>query len=140
MSEPSAPVFFIDRALGGKIVARVLRDAGYQVETHDAHFAQATLDDDWLPVVGRNGWVVLTADQRIAYRAIESAAVRASGAPLFVLVSGHLKGIEIGQVFLAAVDKILVLLHEEPRPFIAKVYRDGRVQVWKTVTDLGGAG
>jgi hypothetical protein len=48
--------FFIDRSLGGKLIATALRDAGANVEVHDSHFKPDTPDVDWLTEVGKRGW------------------------------------------------------------------------------------
>jgi hypothetical protein len=54
--------------LGGKRIAEVLRNAGISVEIHDGHFDKGAQDVDWLPDVGRRGWIVLTKDARIGKR------------------------------------------------------------------------
>jgi hypothetical protein len=59
---PSPPIFFIDRDLGQRLVAQALREAGAQVEIHQAHFAPDSPDIEWLPEVSQRGWVVLTKD------------------------------------------------------------------------------
>jgi predicted nuclease of predicted toxin-antitoxin system len=53
--------------------------------------------------VGTNGWVVLTKDQKLRYRPLEIAALRASKARVFVLTAGNLRGAEIAAVFVRAV-------------------------------------
>jgi len=55
-------------------------------------------DRVWLRTVGERGWVVLTKDQRLRYRPLEIAALRASKARVFVLIAGNLRGIEIAAV------------------------------------------
>ena len=57
-------------------------------------------------VRSENGWVVLTKDQRLRYRPLEIAALRASKARVFVLTAGNLRGIEIASVILAALRRI----------------------------------
>ena len=42
-----------------------LRAAGAQVEIHDDNFPQGALDVEWLPEVGRRGWVLLPKDREI---------------------------------------------------------------------------
>ena len=68
--------FFIDRCLGKKYIAQVLIDSGIAVEIHDDHFSQNVEDVDWLPEVGKRGWVVLTKD---ANRAQKPARENGSG-------------------------------------------------------------
>jgi len=45
------------------------------VETHDDHFPQGALDREWLPEVGERGWVPITKDREIRYRAAEREAL-----------------------------------------------------------------
>jgi hypothetical protein len=72
-------------------VAEALRAAGCTVEIHDRHFAQDAKDAEWLPEVGRRGWVVLTKDRHIRTRqseliklafAVPMRLVRAANDPL----------------------------------------------------------
>ena len=63
-------------------------DEGLAVEIHDEHFPRDEDDSVWLSAVGERGWVVLTKDQRLRYRPLEIAALRSSGARVFILVAG----------------------------------------------------
>jgi hypothetical protein len=59
--DPPEPItFFVDRSLS-KLVGEMLREAGVPVELHDDHFRQDARDEEWIPVVGARGWVVLRA-------------------------------------------------------------------------------
>ena len=85
---PDETVFFIDRSLGIDPIGTELVKAGLVVEIHDDHFARDEEDRVWLRAVGERGWVVLTKDQRLRYRPLEIAALRASKARVFVLTAG----------------------------------------------------
>jgi hypothetical protein len=74
-SLPEPLVFFVDRSLGRHIIPNALRDAGALVELHDDHFSQDAKDQVWLAEVGKRGWVVLTKDKRLRYRALETNAL-----------------------------------------------------------------
>ena len=63
--QPDPLTFFLDRNLGKHIIADILREAGARVAVHDDHFPTDAKDNEWLPAVGKNGWVVLTKDKRI---------------------------------------------------------------------------
>lgn len=80
-------------------------------------------------MVGERGWVVLTKDQRLRYRPLEIAALRASKARVFVLTAGNLRGIEIAAVFLAALQRIFKILHSVAGPFVARVSQSGDVKI-----------
>ncbi len=45
------------------------------------------MDEDWLPVVGANGWVVLMRDKRIRYRRPERERLMQYGAKAFCLTA-----------------------------------------------------
>lgn len=129
-------VFFIDRSLGGHLVADALREAGTRVEVHDDHFSPDCLDEDWLVEVGRRGWVVLTKDARIAYRRSECRAVLAAKVRMFVLVGGQLSGPDMAAAFTQARGRMQRFASAHDPPFIAKVYRDGTVKGWRAGDDL----
>jgi len=126
---PDETVFFIDRSLGIDPVRTELTRAGFVVEIHDDHFARDEEDRIWLRTVGERGWVVLTKDQRLRYRPLEIAALRASKARVFVLTAGNLRGVEIATVFMAALPRIYKVLHTLPGPFVARVSRSGHVAI-----------
>ncbi len=126
---PDETVIFIDRSLGIEPIRTELVNAGLVVETHDDHFARDEEDRVWLRTVGERGWVVLTKDQRLRYRPLEIAALRASKARVFVLTAGNLRGAEIAAVFLIALPRIFKVLHSVPGPFVARVSHSGRVTV-----------
>ena len=115
--------------MGRKIFPGLLQEAGLRVELHDDHFAQNTLDPEWLPVVGAKRWVVLTADGRIRYRGLETEALMGAGVRCFVLVGLAAGHSQLAKNFLLALPKIDKLLTEHHGPFIAKVYRDGVVEM-----------
>ena len=120
-------VFFIDRSVGRKI-AGPLRDAEFTVELHDDHFAQDAPDEEWLTEVGHRRWFVITRDERIRYRYLEATAAYEARVGLFVLVSKNLTGLQTAEAIIKARNHIRRFISSHRRPFIAKVYRDGRVQ------------
>ena len=104
---------------------------GLAVEVHDDHFARDEEDRVWLQAAGERGWVILTKDQRIRYRPLELGALRTSGARVFVLTAGNVRGIEIAGVFLAALPKMIRLLRSHAGPFVARVSGSGKVSIAK---------
>ncbi|MCY7278841.1 MAG: hypothetical protein LH702_35170 [Phormidesmis sp. CAN_BIN44] len=78
MSQPQSITFFIDRCLRSKRIVETLRSVGITVEVHDDHFDKGALDVEWLPEVGKKGWVVLTKDANIGKRSLEKIAVARS--------------------------------------------------------------
>ena len=131
MSDGSEPVFFLDRNLGRKTVPTVLRNAGFVVEVMDDHFAPDTPDEVWLEQTGKRGWFVVTLDEKIRYRRGEQRAVRRFRVGLFLLVRWKgSTGVALAEALISAKKAMLRLAASERRPFIAKVYADGRVKLW----------
>lgn len=130
------PIFFIDRCLGGKKVPEALRSAGVRVEFHDDHFTKEALDTEWLPEVGKRGWIVSTKDTHIGKRTIEKIAVARAGIKMFVLASKNLSGADMADAFKQAIKAMQNFVKDNQAPFIAKVYRDGRVESWKDHQEL----
>ena len=132
LSPPEQLVFFVDRSLGRKIIPGALRQAGEDVRIHDDLFPQNTKDSNWLPEVGQHGWVVLTKDKHIRYRAIEINALLTAKVRAFVLTAGgDLSGLEIGAIFIKALPVIKKLCAEVKPPFIAHVSRGSNVKLIK---------
>ncbi len=123
MSQPQSITFFIDRCLGSKRIVETLRSAGITVEAHDDHFDKGALDVEWLPEVGKKGWVVLTKDANIGKRSLEKIA--------FTLVSQNLSGADMIAIFQKAIVPMQEFVRQHPAPFIAKIYRDGSIDMWK---------
>ncbi len=55
---------FFDRSLARRI-PDALALLGLSVIKHDDHFAPDATDEEWLDVVGRQGWVAVTRDERL---------------------------------------------------------------------------
>jgi len=116
--------------LGRRIIPEALRGAGEEVRVHDEHFPQDAQDQVWLAEAGRNGWIVLTKDKLIRYRAAEIQALRAAKVRAFVLSArGDLSGTEVSQIFLKALPAIKRLCERIAPPFIALVDRDSGVRL-----------
>jgi hypothetical protein len=133
-------VFFTDRDLGLQFPA-ILRDAGLQVERHADYFAPDSADETWLSHTSSRGWVAITHDKRIRYKANELAAVVRHRVSLLVVV-GNAPYAELARSFVAMVPGILRFIAEHRPPYIAKVHRPspaelarnanarGRVELW----------
>jgi predicted nuclease of predicted toxin-antitoxin system len=136
MIELESTTFFIDRCLGNKLIVETLRAAGVSVEIHDDHFGKNTQDIDWIPEIGRRGWIVLTKDARIGKNQIERLAVANARVRMFVLVSQNLSGADMANIFVTAIPTMEKFIAHNLAPFIAKIDRDGKVKAWKKDLDL----
>jgi predicted nuclease of predicted toxin-antitoxin system len=135
VTSSDSPTFFIDWCLG-KTVAQALIDAGVPVEHHGDHFSQDTFDTEWLPVVSDRDWVVLTKDQAIGKNELELKAIARAGAKVFILVSGNLTRQQMADIFVSGIAKVERMTRGNQAPFIAKIYKDGRVVIWQNRTKL----
>jgi hypothetical protein len=126
------PRFFADRSLGAVVVPRLLRDAGFDVETMRERYgerrAQQITDVEWLADVGEAGLVVLMKDKRIRTRPAEQAAVTAHAVRCFCIARGDLTGPEMAEAFVRAREAILRACAEQG-PFIRQVSRAGLTRV-----------
>jgi hypothetical protein len=136
MIQPQSITFFIDRCLGKKSIPDILRAAGISVEIHDNHFDKGALDVDWLPQVGEQGWIVLTKDDKISKNQLERIAVARAQIKMFVLASQRLPGKDMAAIFLKAIVPMQEFVRKYPAPFIAKIYRDGKIYLWKDSKEL----
>lgn len=127
----TAIVLFLDYNFGGKIVSRALTVANIAHEIHITHFEMNAPDVEWLPEVGRRGWIVITKDKKISRNLLEVEALRNAGVGAFILSSDNLTGAEIAAALVAAFPRIESFVRANEKPFIAKFYKDGRVIEWK---------
>lgn len=123
---PSVPLF-LDRALDFDSLYNALTQSGATVFRHRDHFADDAPDPVWLPIVGHQGWVVLTKDKAMQHSEIEKAAIRNARVSVFILVRSDLSGQEVSSIFVKALPAMLKLVQRYSPPFIARIYRDASV-------------
>ena len=131
----SSLTYFLDRALG-KSVGIALQAIGKKVEFHNDHFAPDSPDTEWLPIVSQRGWIVLTKDENIGRNILEVQAIADNKARVFILISGNLSTQGMINIFVDAIEKTEKIVQENSAPFIAKVYKDSRVTIWKNANTL----
>lgn len=118
------------------MVPNALRACGVNVELKTDHFPQDTADIDWLPEVGRKGWVILSKDKNLRHNHIELVALLRSGAASFILTSGNFTGEEMAEAFVQALPQIRRILNKLQPPFVATVSKLGGVRVLYTFEGL----
>ncbi|MEV0801422.1 hypothetical protein AB0I34_27260 [Kribbella sp. NPDC050281] len=107
MSSARPPEFFFDRSLG-KASANRLRDHGWTVHLIAEFYpddAADIADEEWIAEGCSRGWVLLTKDKKIRYRARELEALDRGN--LFCLASGNLTLDQMAQRFVDAEAAIL---------------------------------
>lgn len=125
---PPRPTLFLDRNLGKNIVAKHLRSAGISVEVHDDHLPLDAPDEQWIELVGRNGWVAVTKDEHLRYRASEYYSIQEHSAGVIVIRMRDATGPAIGEMLTKAIDRIARFAIETQPPFLAKIYANGTLR------------
>jgi PIN like domain len=101
-SEPPSPEYFLERSLG-KLTAEGLRAQGWIVHTIYEHFdddGEDITDEQWIEFGVLRGWVCLTKDKHIRYRASEIGAL--TDGHIFCLADGNLQVAEMVDRFTLA--------------------------------------
>lgn len=132
---PEAPVFFIDRDTGGRLLAVALRAAGYRVELHDKHFAQDTPDPFWIRRVAERPWVILTCDRNIARKEPERSLFSAAPTHTFILYAlAHVQREQRVPLVLAVLPKLSALVASGAAHGIYRVHTDGKIEHLANIT------
>lgn len=127
MSSDRQPEFFFDRSLG-KLSAHRLREEGHVIHLIAEYYpddAQGIADADWIAEGCARGWVLLTKDRRIRYRAGELAAL--NDGFLFCLSDGNANLDTFSATWIAAMPAIGRVVHQV-RPGFWHVYADGSIK------------
>jgi hypothetical protein len=104
-----------------------LTKLGVRFERHLAHFNRGIPDETWLPRVGSEGWILLTADKRIRYNFLEKQALKEHAIREFVLTSGNMSGQDMAAALELALPKMRRLCRKLKPPFVASITRLGEV-------------
>jgi len=102
------------------------------VEPHSKWFRHNTPDEVWLLEVGEKKWIVLMRDLRIGKRIIELNALLVGGVKAFALVSGEMSDAQNAAIIVRALPKVFDMVEANDFPFIAKIQKNGSVELWKT--------
>ena len=128
MSSAPDPVFFLDRTLDTALVRVALDPQPDQFLRHADLFEADAPDADWLPAVTARGGFVLSQERRLHYNPLELRVLLGSGAGTFIFVAKGLTGAGLAECVVRALPALRRFVRRHPRPFVAKVYVDGRVQ------------
>jgi hypothetical protein len=104
----SDTVFFTDQCLAGQAISKAVADASScRAEIFADHFPLDTKDVDWLPEIGRRGWVLLTKDWRIQQRPLEREAMINANVRAFVIRETNLSSKAIITLIKLTMPKVL---------------------------------
>lgn len=117
--------FFLDHQIGRYVVAKMLCAAGARVEVHLGHFPGNTPDHEWIPEVGRRGWVLITKDQNIRRNPIERAAYTAAKLRGFIVTGKDMNGNELGDLLVRCLDGMVRRTARRKGPLLFTISRGG---------------
>jgi hypothetical protein len=86
-------------------------------------------DETWLPEVGKNRWILLTADKRIRYSFLEKRALQRNHVREFVFASGNLSGDDMAAALERALPKMQRFCRRYSAPFVAAITQAGEVHL-----------
>jgi hypothetical protein len=102
---------------------------GVRCEQHLTHFGRGVPDETWLPLVGKNGWVLLTTDKQLRYNFLERRALQKNAVREFVFASGNMSGQEMAAALTLAIPKMRKFCRRFAPPFVAAITRKGEVHL-----------
>lgn len=108
-------------------MGRALTEAGIAFVAHHDRFAHDAPDSDWLSAAADQGWLVVTRDQRIRYRANELAAMQRAQLHVFVFTQGGLTGAETGDILVRCHAAMLRQAEQVCPPAFFSLTRSGEV-------------
>ena len=118
------PLLFIDRCAWSNRLGDALQEAGIKFIPHHEHFEPACPDVDWLPVVGKNGWVVVTRDKNIRRKPNELQAFKENKVLAIVLSSGsssQASAADTAELLLRMLPKIMRKIQASKPPIMLNV-------------------
>ena len=121
--------FFVDRS-SGKQLADGLTEIGLNVEKHDDHFEQNTLDIIWLEECGNRNWVVISSGKAIKKNVLEKEALMKNNLAAFFFTSSGLSSEQAIEIVKKSLSQVAKLILSAQRPFIARLDKEGKAEVW----------
>ena len=134
--------FFFDKNCGARLpeALKTLRiptlhpatprwKAGLSGSKDDPLFLPTEPDDQWLPVVGQKGWVVVSHDAKFHKPGYESElnAIKQYNVGCFYLWGASALQYEKARFLLKAYEKMVLVAQTTPRPFIFKIDKTSRL-------------
>lgn len=116
--------FFLDNNISLKIAAG-MRAFGESVHHLQDEFPEDAKDIDWLPVLGKRGWILVTRDERIRYNRLEREQFSAHSIGAFFLSGKNMGRCEQIQQVVKAWPRMKYEAQKARRPFALRVARNG---------------
>jgi len=95
--------------------------------SHD--FPSGMLDEQWLPIVGQNGWIVVSADARIWRRTVLRELLFQYGVRAFFFTENNSRGETKAQILKGALPEMRKLVAENDPPFVGSITTVGHAHI-----------
>lgn len=92
---------------------------------HQQRFAMDSKDDEWMPVVGQNGWILIGHDAKHHLLPNELYAIKQYNLGCFYLWGGNATRWDKMRCFARAYGRIIDAIDLTPKPFIYRVTERG---------------
>lgn len=115
------PTYFLDECFCSAAVRSALAKAGAKFIELSKRFDRDAPDTVWLPVVGREGWVLLTTDKAQRRVPLERDTIVGSGVAAFYLPVGKRTGDELAALLVSLLEKVERFWHRHEPPFIIRI-------------------
>lgn len=116
--------FFIDNNLGQQL-ANGMREFGESVMHLRDRFPENADDPDWLAIVGREGLILVTRDERIRWRPAEISALKSNSVGAFFLGGKNRGRCELIQQLVRNWPRMKELAQKTKRPFAFRIPPSG---------------
>lgn len=111
-------------------VLSVLESRGVTCERYCDHFNRPGLpDQEWLPIVGRNGWFLLSTDKSFRYNELERQELNRSPVGVFQFSKNQYGAQSMASALATALCRMKRIAKRVPRPFVASINKSGNVTV-----------
>lgn len=121
--------FYFDRNIGKRLPEALCHlRAPFEVTWHNQQgFRHDMPDDEWMEIVGKKNWVVVSQDYKFHLEEFENFAVKQHMIRCFYLPDTGAKVWNTFCAFVRAHEKLMALCKIEPAPFIFDLKSTGRL-------------
>ncbi len=125
-------VLFFDHCVGKSIPEALRRlNPPARIKYWQKQFRRTTEhrgDKHWIPIVARQGWIIISFDSKFREREAELRAMVDSSAGCFCYWGGNATTWVRFKLLARTLDRVLQLANSTPRPFLFRVDRRGRIR------------
>ncbi len=100
------------------------------IERHDDHFPETTIDVDWILHCGEKKWIIVSGDKAIKKNSLEKQAIMFAKVAAFFFTSNSISSKKQAEAFTIALPAIQKLIVNQEKPFIARIYPNGTLELW----------